>query len=97
MFKPVATPPPSKKIKVNNAGDPQSVYYCHICGFEYIVKFNLQKHLERQHTAQERDNPPQDFIKCTTCDALFYSQKAYNNHNMYHKPDDLYVTSEQQR
>uniref|UniRef100_A0A1B6C6U2 C2H2-type domain-containing protein n=1 Tax=Clastoptera arizonana TaxID=38151 RepID=A0A1B6C6U2_9HEMI len=97
LFKPVVTPPPSKKIKVNNAGDPQSVYYCHLCGFEYIVKFNLQKHLERQHTANERDNPPQDLIKCTTCDALFYSQKAYNNHNMYHKPDDLYVTSEQQR
>jgi hypothetical protein len=36
-------------------------------------------------------------MKCTTCDALFYSKKAYDNHNMYHKPDDLYVTSEEQR
>uniref|UniRef100_A0A1B6F0X3 C2H2-type domain-containing protein n=1 Tax=Cuerna arida TaxID=1464854 RepID=A0A1B6F0X3_9HEMI len=97
LYQPVLTPPPSKKIKVNNAGDPQSVYYCHICGFEYIVKFNLQKHLERQHTKEERDNAPMDLVKCTTCDALFYSQKAYQNHNMYHKPDDLYVTSEQQR
>lgn len=97
LFKPVMTPPPSKKIKVNNAGDPQSVYYCHICGFEYIVKFNLQKHLERQHSEEERNNSPADLIKCTTCDALFYSQKAYRNHNMYHKPDDLYVTSEEQR
>lgn len=97
LFKPVMTPPPSKKIKVNNAGDPQSVYYCHICGFEYIVKFNLQKHLERQHSEEERNNAPTDLIKCTTCDALFYSQKAYRNHNMYHKPDDLYVTSEEQR
>ncbi|XP_054272565.1 zinc finger protein 284-like [Macrosteles quadrilineatus] len=97
LYSPVLTPPPSKKIKVNNAGDPQSVYYCHLCGFEYIVKFNLQKHLERQHSKKERDEAPPEMIKCTTCDALFYSQKAYQNHNMYHKPDDLYVTSEQQR
>uniref|UniRef100_A0A1B6MTL9 C2H2-type domain-containing protein n=1 Tax=Graphocephala atropunctata TaxID=36148 RepID=A0A1B6MTL9_9HEMI len=97
LYQPVLTPPPSKKIKVNNAGDPQSVYYCHLCGFEYIVKFNLQKHLEKQHTKEERDNAPMDLVKCTTCDALFYSQRAYQNHNMYHKPDDLYVTSEQQR
>ncbi|GLH12895.1 Uncharacterized protein GBIM_17553 [Gryllus bimaculatus] len=97
LFKPVATPPPSKKIKLNNAGEAQSVYYCHLCGFEYIVKFNLQKHLERQHTEEERNRVPDDLIKCTTCDALFYRKKAYDNHNMYHKPDDLYVTSEEQR
>ncbi|XP_066997549.1 zinc finger and BTB domain-containing protein 16-A isoform X1 [Anabrus simplex] len=97
LFKPVATPPPSKKIKVNNAGEAQSVYYCHLCGFEYIVKFNLQKHLERQHAEEERNRVPEDLIKCTTCDALFYNKKAYDNHNMYHKPDDLYVTSEEQR
>ncbi|XP_066991418.1 zinc finger protein 615 [Anabrus simplex] len=97
LFKPVATPPPSKKIKLNNAGEAQSVYYCHLCGFEYIVKFNLQKHLERQHTEEERSLVPDDLIRCTTCDALFYSKKAYDNHNMYHKPEDLYVTSEEQR
>jgi len=38
-----------------------------------------------------------DLIKCTTCDALFYNKRAYDNHNMYHRPDDLYVTSEEQR
>jgi len=36
-------------------------------------------------------------MKCTTGDVLFYNKKAYDNHNMYHKPDDLYVTSEEQR
>ncbi|XP_059480171.1 transcriptional repressor CTCF-like [Neocloeon triangulifer] len=97
FFKPIVTPPPSKKIKVNNAREAQSVYYCHLCGFEYIVKFNLQKHLERQHTAEERDSMPTSMMKCTTCDALFYNKKAYDNHNMYHRPDDLYVTSEEQR
>ncbi|KAJ8884245.1 hypothetical protein PR048_016102 [Dryococelus australis] len=221
LFQPVATPPPSKKIRMNNAGEAQSVYYCHLCGYEYIVKFNLQKHLERQHTQKERDSVPikfayvaceegsgaahadchrvdvsrwwvdqeeigaplplfsdrkgvwlcgrglmmgrekecsgvgvaggwkeegreavwagwlmgrderqqvedrlfkgggdkenegslqilkechviavlccRDMIKCTTCDALFYNKKAYDNHNMYHKPEDLYVTSEEQR
>ncbi|XP_075220101.1 uncharacterized protein LOC142323782 [Lycorma delicatula] len=97
LFKPIVTPPPSKKIRINNAGEPQSVFYCHLCGIEYIVKFNLQKHLERQHSVDERDGKPNDLFKCTTCDALFYNEKAYKNHNMYHKPDDLYVTSEEQR
>jgi hypothetical protein len=58
FFKPIVTPPPSKKIKLNNANEAQSVYYCHLCGFEYIVKFNLQKHLEKQHTEKERDGMP---------------------------------------
>ncbi|KAG8230808.1 hypothetical protein J437_LFUL010588 [Ladona fulva] len=97
IFKPVETPPPSKKIRVNNAGEAQSVYYCHICGYEYIIKFNLQKHIERHHSEKERNAIPEGIIKCTTCDALFYSKKAYDNHNMYHRPDDLYVTSEEQR
>ncbi|XP_071444896.1 uncharacterized protein [Hetaerina americana] len=97
IFKPVETPPPSKKIRMNNAGEAQSVYYCHICGYEYIIKFNLQKHIERHHPEEERNAIPEGIIKCTTCDALFYSKKAYDNHNMYHRPDDLYVTSEEQR
>lgn len=40
---------------------------------------------------------PEDLIKCTVCSALFYNKKAYNVHNTYHQPNDLYVTSEQQR
>lgn len=40
---------------------------------------------------------PEDLIKCTVCSALFYNKKAYNVHNSYHQPNDLYVTSEQQR
>ena len=31
------------------------------------------------------------------CAALFCSKKAYDIHNTYHQPDDLYVTSEKQR
>lgn len=31
------------------------------------------------------------------CAALFCSKKAYDIHNTYHQPDDLYVTSEEQR
>lgn len=97
IFKPVPTPPPSKKIKINNAHEAQSVYYCYLCGMEYIIKFNLQKHLEAAHSEEERNKVPENLIKCTTCDALFYNKKAYDNHNMYHKPDDLYVASEEQR
>ncbi|XP_022185089.1 zinc finger protein 567 [Nilaparvata lugens] len=99
IFTPTTTPPPSKKIRFNNAGDPQSVYYCHLCGSEYIVKFNLQKHLEKQHTEEERNAcPPEDMlVKCKTCDALFFNERAFTNHNMYHRPDDLYILNEAQR
>ncbi|XP_074106151.1 uncharacterized protein LOC141531940 [Cotesia typhae] len=97
MFQPIATPPPSNKIKVNSMNDALSVYYCHLCGVEYIVKFNLQQHLERVHSPEEREAVPSDLIKCTMCSAFFYSKKAYDTHNSYHQPDDLYVTSEEQR
>lgn len=42
LIKPVNTPPPSKKIRLNNANEAQSVYYCYLCGVPYINKFNLQ-------------------------------------------------------
>lgn len=97
LFQPIATPPPSNKIKVNSMNDALSVYYCHLCGAEYIIKFNLQRHLERAHTQEEREAVPEDLIKCTVCAALFCSKRAYETHNSYHQPDDLYVTSEEQR
>ncbi|KAL6258702.1 hypothetical protein P5V15_010652 [Pogonomyrmex californicus] len=97
MFQPIATPPPSNKIKLNSMNDALSVYYCHLCGVEYVIKFNLQQHLEKMHTPEERETMPDDLIKCTVCSALFCNKKAYNVHNAYHQPDDLYVTSEQQR
>lgn len=46
---------------------------------------------------EEREAVPEDLIKCTVCSALFCNKKAYNVHNAYHHPEDLYVTSEQQR
>ncbi|XP_012522554.2 PR domain zinc finger protein 5 [Monomorium pharaonis] len=97
MFKPIATPPPSNKIKLNCRNEALSVYYCHLCGVEYVIKYNLQRHLEKRHTQKERENMPDDFIKCTVCSALFCNKKAYDCHNAYHNSDDLYVTSEQQR
>lgn len=97
LFQPIATPPPSNKIKVNSMNDALSVYYCHLCGVEYVIKFNLQQHLEKAHTIEERQAVPEDLIKCTVCSALFCSKKAYNVHNNYHQPNDLYVTSERQR
>ncbi|KAI4477897.1 PREDICTED: zinc finger protein 260-like [Polistes canadensis] len=97
IFQPIVTPPPSNKIKLNSMNDALSVYYCHLCGAEYIIKFNLQQHLERAHSKEERDTIPGDLIKCTICAALFSSKKAYDVHNSYHRPDDLYVTSEEQR
>ena len=54
LVNPTATLGPSKKIKMNMSGEPCSVYYCHICGHEYLVKFNLQKHLEAYHTPERK-------------------------------------------
>ena len=59
LVKAIETPPPSRKIKCNNAKEPQSVYYCHLCGSEYIMKYNLEVHLERQHKEEERNALPQ--------------------------------------
>ena len=59
LVKTIETPPPSRKIKCNNAKEPQSVYYCHLCGSEYIMKYNLEVHLERQHKEEERNALPQ--------------------------------------
>lgn len=59
---------------------------------------NLQKHLDINHTVEEKATiPTEGIIKCRACDAIFYNYKAYNVHNIHHKPDDLYVTSEEQR
>lgn len=93
-----ALPPPSKKVKINQSGDAISLYYCHLCGSEYMLKFNLQQHLERGHRPEEvHIKPPEDVIQCKACEAIFYNRRAYDVHNLTHKPDDLYVISEEQR
>ena len=97
LINPVATLGPSKKIKMNISGEPSSVYYCHLCGQEYMVKFNLQKHLETNHSSLERQNPPEQLIKCKLCEAIFYNQRAWQSHNLLHNPKDLYLHSEADR
>lgn len=98
VLKPVATPPPSKKIRLNNAGEAESVYYCHLCGSEYILKFNFRKHLEQRHSNEDTNfESCTEVIRCTTCDAVFCNKEAYEAHNRYHQPSDLYVTSEEHR
>ncbi len=62
-----------------------------------ILNF-LQKHLDMCHTVEEKTaTPTEGIIKCRACEAIFYNCKAYTVHNIHHKPDDLYVTSEEQR
>lgn len=98
LLMPTECPPPSKKIKYNGSAEYISCYYCHLCGSEYVLKYSLRKHIEEAHTELERNAIPADgIIKCTTCDAIFYNKKAYEVHNFYHKPDDYYCTSEEQR
>lgn len=38
----VFIPAPSKKIKFSAIGELISIYYCHLCGSEYVVKYNLR-------------------------------------------------------
>jgi len=97
LINPTATFGPSKKIKMNISGEPNSVFYCHLCGHEYMVKFNLQKHLEANHTVEERNGPPEQLIKCKLCEAMFYNKKAWDSHNLLHSPNDLYINSEADR
>ena len=97
LINPTATFGPSKKIKMNISGEPNSVFYCHLCGHEYMVKFNLQKHLEANHTAEERNGPPEQLIKCKLCEAMFYNKKAWDSHNLLHTPTDLYINNEADR
>lgn len=63
-----------------------------------MLKYNLQKHLQACHTQEEKNTFPENgIIKCKACEAIFYNPKAYCLHNTHHTPDDLYVTSEEQR
>jgi len=91
------TMPPSKKIKRNVNGEFVSVFYCHFCGCEYLLKFNLRRHIETQHTDKLKDKKPEQLIKCSLCAAIFYSKNAYDTHNLLHNKDDLYITSEEHR
>ncbi|XP_055542883.1 zinc finger protein Xfin-like [Wyeomyia smithii] len=90
-------PVPSKKVRLNQAGEIFSIYYCHLCGSEYMVKFNLLKHIEDHHSFEERSAAPEELLKCSTCDSMFYTKKAFDAHNVHHKPEDLYATSEEHR
>jgi hypothetical protein len=38
---------------------------------EYMVKFNLQKHLEQFHTVEERNSNPGDIIKVSMDSNIF--------------------------
>lgn len=97
LINPVFTVGPSKKIKTNIAGEASSVFYCHLCGQEYLVKFNLQKHIEAMHPPEERNAHPEQLIRCKLCEAVFYSKKAWESHNMLHSPGDLYINKEEDR
>ena len=37
---------------------------------EYMVKFNLQKHLEQCHTAEERNTSAEELIKVSSVETL---------------------------
>jgi len=96
IIQPKFCPPPSLKIDVSQTGEMRSCYYCHLCGTEYTVKYNLIRHLER-HNTEDRDEVPGDVIRCNRCNSVFFNQRAYNAHLMRHQEGDLFVASEEQR
>lgn len=97
MVNPIRTPAPSMKIVVNNAGEAHSVYYCHLCGCEYQVKYNLQKHLATKHSEGEREALPKELVQCNLCSAVFNTKRAYEAHSHHHRDGDLFATNEQMR
>ena len=49
------------------------------------------------HPPEERNAPPEQLIRCKLCEAVFYSKKAWESHNMLHSPADLYINKEEDR
>ena len=49
------------------------------------------------HPPEERNAPPEQLIRCKLCEAVFYSKKAWESHNMLHSPSDLYINKEEDR
>jgi hypothetical protein len=49
----------------------RALYFINLfLGMEYMVKFNLQKHLEQFHTAEERNTKATELIKVTDRNVL---------------------------
>ncbi|XP_065562260.1 zinc finger and SCAN domain-containing protein 10-like isoform X2 [Artemia franciscana] len=92
----VETPPPSSKVRqMNDSYYP--VYFCHLCGSEYCIKYNLERHLSDRHTQEEREALPTQLVSCETCDAIFFGEKPYHNHLLSHKEDDLIIRDPAER
>ncbi|XP_037069171.1 zinc finger protein 574-like [Pollicipes pollicipes] len=96
IIQPKFCPPPSMKIDVSQSGEMRSCYYCHLCGTEYTVKYNLVRHLDR-HDQADRDAVPGDVIRCNRCTSVFFNERAYSAHLLRHQDGDLFVASEEQR
>ncbi|XP_032677814.1 zinc finger protein 384-like [Odontomachus brunneus] len=97
LLQPLTTSPPNNKVKINSMNNMINMYYCHLCGIEYLRKYNLQRHLKRIHMQNDDVPLPADVIKCTVCSAVFCNRKAYAVHNRYHNPSDLYIIAEEQK
>lgn len=97
IIQPKFCPVPSMKIDVSQSGEMRSCYYCHLCGTEYTVKYNLVRHLDHRHDQTERDAVPTDMIRCNRCTSVFFNQRAYTTHLLRHQEGDLFVANDEQR
>ena len=46
---------------------------------------------------QKRKTKYKNLLRCKLCEAVFYSKKAWESHNMLHSPGDLYINKEEDR
>lgn len=88
-------PGPSIQISVNSAKETVSVYYCHWCGCDYVLKFNLRNHLIAHHK-EKLHSLPEEIITCNLCEAVFFCRKAFEVHNR-HSVNDVFVSNDKQR
>jgi len=90
-FEDLVIMPASTKITkfVNN--ELVRLHYCHLCGSEYVSKYNLKKHIERDHSYQMYDTTSDIILKCTKCESIFFNKKAYDVHNLHHKSTDIFI------
>lgn len=82
-------PKASRRLQLNSNGEVVPVFYCPHCASEYILKYNLKRHIKEAH--EDRiEQPPEEIVTCSTCNAIFFNRKAYNNHNK-HSVNDLFM------
>lgn len=88
---PFFVPHASRKLRLNANSEVTPVYYCPHCASEYILKFNLKKHISIDHAELVLFPPdPKEIKTCMQCNAVFFNKKAFDVHNT-HTVNDVFM------